>query len=148
MTINSKDRLSINELITRHNNTVKAFKECKVKPTTETFFPLMQVSTCIAFEGQTIVEIARSVGINVKCNMQGGEIIYYNQVFFYEVTFEDSQSKFIKSGDCKLSLETAIAFLQDEIDHHGKIIKIDPTTQEEVERLCGPWKHTDWPLIG
>ena len=69
---------SLLELIRRNNEVVRTVnKHGDIQIGVDALFPMMEINCAFAREALQIVTIARSLGIDAKCNMQSGEITIY-----------------------------------------------------------------------
>lgn len=136
------------DTINSHNNLVFFFKECNDPVPFNKFFKGMEMWHRLSLAGNSIVRMARSMGVNVKCDSQSGEIIFYNDTFLHEIEFEFGDAMCVKSSSEKLSVETATAFLASDIRKYGKIVRIAPISEQEARKFFDLSGLTHWPLIG
>ncbi len=65
----------IMQIIKRHNAVVYALNKCDLPVPANRLFPAMEIWDKLSSEGAAITDMARKHGIDVKCDMQSGEII-------------------------------------------------------------------------
>lgn len=67
-------------LIKRHNDTIGALKEADLPVPNDKIFKAIGIWHKLACEGLDITHMARTNGIDAKCNMQTGEIYVYGEI--------------------------------------------------------------------